>query len=122
MTVTADAALHGPPSGAGLAELLHTSVRAALAARVDKLRTSLPARPTTALERFTWWKSLDPGQARDAALLDHLEALCAHLDGRPALGVAPDDPMPEAALDAAEGFTSGPVADLIRAYRATRTC
>ncbi|WP_404949066.1 hypothetical protein HFP70_35375 [Streptomyces sp. ARC14] len=122
MTVTADAALHGPPSGAGLAELLHASVRAALAARVAKLRTSLPARPATALERFAWWKSLDPGQARDAALLDHLEALCGHLDGRPALGVAPDDPMPEAALDAAEGFTSGPVADLIRTYRATRTC
>ncbi|MEU6632890.1 hypothetical protein ABZ905_32090 [Streptomyces parvus] len=121
MTVTADAALHGPPSGAGLAELLHASVRAALAARVAKLCATLPARPTSAPERFTWWKSLDPGQARDAALLDHLEALCGHLDGRPAPGYAPDDPMPVAALDAAEGFTSAPVADLIRAYRAART-
>ncbi|MFF2226863.1 hypothetical protein ACFVV7_26515 [Streptomyces globisporus] len=121
MTVTADATLHGPPSDAGLTELLRASVRAALATRVSKLRISLPARPTTALARCTWWKSLNPGQARAAALLDHLETLCGHLDGHPALGLNPEDPIPVAALEAAEGFTSAPVAVLIRSYRAART-
>ncbi|MFI7089630.1 hypothetical protein ACIBUR_39350 [Streptomyces anulatus] len=120
MTVTADAAPPGPPSPAGLAELLRDPVRAALGARAEAVRARLPPRPVRALDRFTWLSSLGPGQARDAALLDHLEALAGHLTGRPAPGCAPDDPMPAAALDAVDGFTDIPTARLMALYRAER--
>ncbi|MFJ1744336.1 hypothetical protein ACIOG4_37520 [Streptomyces microflavus] len=120
MTVTAGAAPPGPPSPAGLAELLRGPVRAALAARITTVRAGLPPRPVSALDRFTWLRSLGPGQARDAALLDRLEALAGHLTGRPAPGCAPDDPMPTAALDAADGFTDAPTGRLIALYRTER--
>ncbi|MFJ1662204.1 hypothetical protein [Streptomyces anthocyanicus] len=120
MTVTAGAAPYGPPGLAGLAELLRGPVRAALAARTTAVRAGLPLRPVSALDRFTWLRSLGPGQARDAALLDLLEALAGHLTGRPAPGCAPDDPMPAAALDAADGFTDAPTARLMALYRAER--
>ncbi|MFJ1662597.1 hypothetical protein [Streptomyces anthocyanicus] len=120
VTVTAGAAPHGPPSLAGLAGLLRDPVRAALAARTAIVRARLPQRPVHALDRFAWLRSLDPGQARDAALLDLLEALAGHLTGRPAPGCAPDDPMPAAALDAADGFTDAPTARLMALYRAER--
>lgn len=124
MTVTAGAAQHGPPRPAGLAELLRDPVRAALAARAEAVRARLPPRPVLALDRFVWLRSLDPGQARDAALLDLLEALTGHLTGhltgRPAPGCAPGDPMPAAALDAVDGFTDAPTARLMALYRAER--
>ncbi|MFD7764143.1 hypothetical protein [Streptomyces microflavus] len=120
MTVTADAALHGPPSSAGLAELLRAPVQAALAARADALRSTLPVRPVTAADRFAWWTSLNAAQARNAALVDHLDALIGHLAGRPVLGCAPHDPMPTAALDAADGFTDALTARLMALYRAGR--
>ncbi|MBL1104363.1 hypothetical protein JK361_07065 [Streptomyces sp. 5-8] len=90
-----------------------------LAARAEDIRRSLPPRPETAAERFAWLRSLDPEQARRAALLDHLDALCGHLDGHPAPGCAADDPMPDAALEEAEGFNRQLTA-LIAAYRAVR--
>ncbi|MGW2747344.1 hypothetical protein [Streptomyces sp. NPDC001450] len=90
-----------------------------LAERADGIRRSLPARPETAAERLAWLQSLSPEQARRAALLDRLEALCGHLAGRPALGYAADDPMPDAALQEAEGFNRQLTA-LIAAYRAAR--
>lgn len=120
MTVTADAAPHGPPGPAGLAELLRDPVRAALAARTATVRAGLPPRPVRAVDRFTWLRSLGPGQARDAALLDRLEALAGHLTGRPALGCAAGDPMPTAALEAVDGFTDVPTARLMALYRAER--
>ncbi|MET9528195.1 hypothetical protein [Streptomyces coeruleorubidus] len=91
-----------------------------LAERADGIRRSLPPRPETALERFAWLRSLNPEQERRAALLAHLDALCGHLAGRPALGYPADDPMPDAALQEAEGFNPQLTA-LIAAYRAART-
>ncbi|MFD9248305.1 hypothetical protein [Streptomyces bottropensis] len=90
-----------------------------LAERADNIRRALPARPETAVERLAWLRSLNPEQARRAALLDHLDALCGHIAGRPALGYAADDPMPDAALQEAEGFNPQLTA-LIAAYRAAR--
>lgn len=91
-----------------------------LAERADAIRRALPPRPGPALERLAWLRSLSPEQARRAALLDRLDALCGHIAGRPAPGYAPDDPMPDAALEEAEGFNPG-VTRLIAAYRATRS-
>ncbi|MFI2762001.1 hypothetical protein ACH5A3_24555 [Streptomyces echinatus] len=91
-----------------------------LAARAEGIRRALPPRPGTARERLAWLRSLDPEQARHAALLDHLDALCGHISGRrPALGYAADDSLPDAALQEAEGFNRQLTA-LIAAYRAVR--
>jgi hypothetical protein len=107
-------------TAADLAELLRAPVREVLAARAESIRSTLPPRPADAPGRYTWWRSLTPGQARRAVLLDRLEALCGHLDGVPALGYVPGDRLPLAAVEAADGFTSGPVADLAAAWRALR--
>ncbi|MEU5241663.1 hypothetical protein ACH4UR_35735 [Streptomyces lydicus] len=90
-----------------------------LSERADVLRRALPPRPETAAERYDWLRSLTPAQARRAALLDRLDALCGHLSGRPALGYRPDDPMPAAALEEAEGYSPG-LSRLIARYRASR--
>ncbi|MEU6756045.1 hypothetical protein [Streptomyces sp. NPDC046685] len=98
--VTAAAA----PTVTELAEQVRKPVRATLAARADRLRAELPPRPESGPGRYTWWRSLDPEQARRGALLDRLEALLSHLDGRPAPGFDPADLLPAAALEEAEGF------------------
>lgn len=90
-----------------------------LSARAEGLRRALPPRPDAPAERFAWLRSLTPEQARDAALLEHLDALCGHLAGKPALGHDPDDPLPDAALEAAEGFNPQ-LTTLITRYRAAR--
>ncbi|GGX80362.1 hypothetical protein [Streptomyces fructofermentans] len=90
-----------------------------LAARADTIRRSLPPRPDSAGERYAWLRDLTPEQARRASLLDHLEALCSHLSGRPALGYAPDDPLPDEALQEAEGFNPS-LTRLIARYRQTQ--
>ncbi|WP_406153134.1 hypothetical protein OG217_05465 [Streptomyces sp. NBC_01023] len=59
-------------------------------------------------------------QARRAALLDRLDALCEHVSGRPALGYEPGDPLPAAALEEADGFTDSATALLVADYRARR--
>jgi hypothetical protein len=102
-----------------LVAMLRLPVWNTLAARADGIRRSLPPRPDTSLERFAWMQSLSPEQARSVALLDRLDALCGHLAGRPALGHGADDPMPDAALEEAEGFNPQLTA-LIAAYRAAR--
>lgn len=109
-------------TAAGLAAALRVPVWNALADRADALRRSLPPRPEAAGDRFAWWRTLTPTQARDATALEHLDALCEHIkgSGRPAPGYAPDDPLPEAALEAADGFTSADVAARIADYRALR--
>ncbi|MEU5239717.1 hypothetical protein ACH4UR_25335 [Streptomyces lydicus] len=78
----------------------------------------MPPRLETAMERYDWLRSLTPAQARRAALLDHLDVLCAHLAGRPALGYSPDDQVPAAALEEAEGYNPH-LTRLISQYRAT---
>jgi hypothetical protein len=90
-----------------------------LAERADAIRRALPPRPEAVLERLEWLRSLNPEQARRAALLDRLDALCGHIAGRPALGYGADDLMPDAALEEAEGFNPS-VTQLIAAYRAAR--
>ncbi|WP_244165131.1 hypothetical protein [Streptomyces silaceus] len=80
-------------------------VWSALSERADALRRTLPPRPQAAHDRWVWLRELDPEQERQAALLDHLDALCLHLAGRCALGCAAGDPMPSAALEEADGFT-----------------
>ncbi|MCZ1011939.1 hypothetical protein [Streptomyces lydicus] len=111
MTATVDA---DPDTAA-----LRMPVWNTLAERADALRRALPSRPQTAAERCGWLRSLTPAQARRAALLDRLDALCGHLAGRPALGYSPDDPMPAAALEEAEGFNPH-LTRLIARYRASR--
>ncbi|AWI33264.1 hypothetical protein DDW44_30365 [Streptomyces tirandamycinicus] len=91
-----------------------------LAARADMLRRSLPPRPHDVRGRYEWWRSLSAEQARQATLLDHLDAMCGHLDGEPALGHSADDPLPEAALEAADGFTDEETAAMIAAFREAR--
>ncbi|MFJ4700459.1 hypothetical protein ACIP5N_22230 [Streptomyces sp. NPDC088768] len=103
-----------------LVAALRTPVLNALCERADALRRVLPARPGDAVERPVWWQGMTGDQQRQAALLEHLDALCGHLAGRPAPGCSPDDPMPLVALEEADGFTSAAVADLISAYRAAR--
>ncbi|MFK0047940.1 hypothetical protein ACIQU4_28405 [Streptomyces sp. NPDC090741] len=107
-------------SAADLAAELRIPVWNALAARAETLRRVLPARPESGLGRYQWLRSLTPEQARNAALLDRLEALRGHLTGGPAPGFAADDPLPEAALQEADGFTTAEVAELIAALRAVR--
>ncbi|MDX2592881.1 MULTISPECIES: hypothetical protein [Streptomyces] len=88
-----------------------------LTRRADGIRRDLPPRPETTAERLAWLRSLNPEQARRAALLDHLDALRGHVIGCPALGYAVDDPMPDPALQEAEGFNPRLTA-LIAVYRA----
>ncbi|MFF8478700.1 hypothetical protein [Streptomyces sp. NPDC015414] len=88
-----------------------------LTRRADGIRRDLPPRPEAPTERLAWLRSLNPEQARRAALLDHLDALRGHVTGCPALGYAIDDPMPEPALQEAEGFNPHLTA-LIAVYRA----
>ncbi|MER5301365.1 hypothetical protein ABT039_18085 [Streptomyces lasiicapitis] len=101
-----------------LVALLRVPVRTALAERADTIRRSLPPRPTDVRARHAWLCSLDEDQARRAALLDQLDALCGHLDGRPAPGYDPGDPLPAAALEEADGFVGQTFAALIAEYRA----
>ncbi|MFH8410409.1 hypothetical protein ACH4FX_37385 [Streptomyces sp. NPDC018019] len=103
-----------------MARRLLVPVWNALSSRADALRRSLPPCPDTACGRYEWWRALDAEQARRAALLDRLNALCGHLAGRPALGYDPEDPLPPEALEEADGFVSEPVAALMAAYRARR--
>ncbi|MGC5042437.1 hypothetical protein ACLQ16_03870 [Streptomyces albidoflavus] len=101
-----------------LVALLRVPVWNALAERADTIRRALPPRPADARARYAWLCSLDEDQARRAALLDRLDALCGHIAGRPAPGYAPGDPLPAAALEEADGFTGAAVASLIAEYRA----
>lgn len=114
-TTSGDAAL--ATSLTACAAALRGPVRAVLRARADTMRLTLPPRPTTAAGRYAWWKALDSGQSRQAMLIDHLDTLCAHLAGRPALGYDQNDPLPEAALEAADGFASEATAQDITNYR-----
>ncbi|MFI9244996.1 hypothetical protein ACIGXF_20950 [Streptomyces sp. NPDC053086] len=102
-----------------LVAALRVPVWNTLTRRADGIRRTLPPRPEAAEDRLGWLQSLTAEQARQAALLDHLEALCGHMAGRPAFGCAADDPMPEAVLQEAEGFNRQLTA-LIAAYRAAR--
>ncbi|MFC8538047.1 hypothetical protein ACFUJY_29605 [Streptomyces sp. NPDC057249] len=115
--MTATTAEAGQGTGT-LADALRLPVWNALAERADGLRRALPDRPENAEERFQWLRALSPAQARRAELLDRLDALCGHLAGRPAPGYAPDDSLPDAALEAADGFCGEETAELIAAYRA----
>ncbi|WP_333779265.1 hypothetical protein [Streptomyces sp. IBSBF 3136] len=90
-----------------------------LTERADGIRRDLPLRPETTPECLAWLHALNPEQARRAALLDHLDALRGHVIGCPALGYAVDDPMPDAALQEAEGFNPR-LTTLIAVYRAAR--
>ncbi|MFF0754479.1 hypothetical protein [Streptomyces sp. NPDC004267] len=110
-TSTAEAA------SAALVAALRGPLQNALAERADTIRQALPARPEGPEERLAWLQALGQEDARQAALLDRLDALCAHLAGRPALGYPADVPIPEAALEEAEGFVDAEVAALITAYR-----
>ncbi|WP_189968966.1 hypothetical protein [Streptomyces violascens] len=103
-----------------LTSALRLPVREALADRAETLRRALPARPDDAAQRWHWWQDMTAEQQRHAALMERLDALCGHLTGQPALGYAPGDPLPLAALEEADGFTSEPVAELMAAYRAER--
>ncbi len=111
MTATVDA---GP-----VAQALLLPVARVLSERADGLRRSLPSRPEAVIERYDWLRSLTPGQARRAALLDRLDVLCGHLAGRPALGYSRDDPLPSAALEEADGYNTQ-LSRLIARYRAGR--
>ncbi|MFE9469405.1 hypothetical protein ACFYNW_38525 [Streptomyces virginiae] len=107
-------------SATGLADELRLPVWNALADRADALRRSLPPRPEDVPARFAWWRALTAVQARDAALLDRFDALCGHLAGRPAPGCPAGDPLPEAALQEAEGFVGNAVSARVAEYRAMR--
>ncbi|WP_328333441.1 hypothetical protein [Streptomyces sp. NBC_00455] len=109
-----------PPRVERLAALLRVPVRNALAERADAIRRSLPPRPLDARARLIWLRALDQDQARRAALLDRLDALCAHVCGRPALGYEPGDLLPAAALEEADGFTDSATALIVADYRACR--
>ncbi|MGW4567670.1 hypothetical protein ACWEN3_36570 [Streptomyces sp. NPDC004561] len=90
-----------------------------LTSRADGIRRDLPPCPETTEERLEWLRSLNPEQARLAALLGHLDALRGHITGCPALGYVVDDPMPDAALQEAEGFNPR-LTTLIAVYRVAR--
>ncbi|MFI6686651.1 hypothetical protein [Streptomyces sp. NPDC050485] len=104
-----------------IAAHLRVPVWNALAERADALRRSLPPRPATAHDRYVWLRTLDAEQARRAALLDRIESLRDHVAGRPALGYAPDVPLPRAALEEVEGFTTGVTARRITQYKAQQS-
>ncbi|WP_167163116.1 hypothetical protein [Streptomyces sp. MBT27] len=87
-----------------LAEALLMPVWNTLSERADQLRRALPPRPESVDGRYRWWRLLDAEQQRQAALLDRLDALCGHLAGRPALGYAPHELLPDDALHEAVGF------------------
>ncbi|MFJ3842359.1 hypothetical protein ACIPY6_43745 [Streptomyces sp. NPDC090054] len=99
---------------------LRVPVWHALVNRAGVLRHVLPPCPEDVPGRFAWWRSLSSAQARDAALLDRLDALCGHLAGRPAPGYAADDPLPDAALEEADGFLDAELAERAAAYRLRR--
>ncbi|MEW1657895.1 hypothetical protein [Streptomyces sp. NPDC093707] len=98
---------------------LRTPVWNMLADRADALRRSLPPRPEGAAGRYEWLRSLSPAQARRADLLARLDALCGHVAGRPALGLPSSDPLPEEALQEAEGFDAD-LTELIERYRSAK--
>ncbi|MEV0982347.1 hypothetical protein [Streptomyces sp. NPDC049915] len=102
-----------------LVSVLRMPVWNTLSERADTIRRVLPARPETVTERHAWLRSLTVEQARQAALLERLDALCGHLAGRPAPGYPADDLMPEGALEEAEGYNRQLTA-LIAAYRNAR--
>ena len=87
-----------------LTEVLRLPVWNAMSERADQLRRALPPRPESADGRYRWWRLLNAGQQRQAALLDRLDALCGHLAGRPAPGYAPHELVPDDALHEAQGF------------------
>ncbi|WP_332756912.1 hypothetical protein [Streptomyces sp. MT206] len=95
-------------------------VRNKLSDRAEGLRGTLPQRPDGAHARFVWWQSLNAGQARQAMLLEHLTMLVGHLDGQSAPGFGPEDVLPEAALQEAEGFDDE-LSGLISRYRRVRS-
>ncbi|MGA5565270.1 hypothetical protein ACPCUV_29440 [Streptomyces platensis] len=101
------------------AQALLLPVVRVLSERADGLRRSLPSRPEAAIERYDWLRSLTSEQARQAELLDRLDALCGHLTGHPALGYSRDDPLPSAALEEADGYNVQ-LSRLIARYRAGR--
>ncbi|MFF8729355.1 hypothetical protein ACF073_23070 [Streptomyces sp. NPDC015171] len=103
-----------------LGAALRLPVWKTLSGRADAIRRTLPPCPGTAEERHSWLCSLTPEQARHAALLERLDALCEHIAGRPALGYSADNPLPDAALQEAEGFNPQLTA-LIARYRASRS-
>ena len=102
---------------AALVAALRVPLWNALAERADTIRRALPARPEEAGERLRWLQALNAEEARRAALLDRLDALCAHLADRPTLAYPTSVPIPEAALEEAEGFVGEDVAALITEYR-----
>ncbi|MCX4682233.1 hypothetical protein OG413_44435 [Streptomyces sp. NBC_01433] len=106
--------------GRELVDLLRVPVRNVLTERADGIRRTLPPRPSDARGRHEWLRSLDENQARRAALLDRLDALCGHLSGRQAPGYAPVDLLPAEALEEADGFTGESTARLTAEYRRTK--
>jgi hypothetical protein len=102
-----------------LRDRLRYPVWVALVERGSAIRRSLPDRPATACERYSWWRALTPDQERRAMLLDRLEALCGHLGGTPALGYDTAEVLPEEALQEAEGFDEA-LSALISQYRRLR--
>jgi hypothetical protein len=104
-----------------LVAVLRVPVWNTLAKRADSIRRALPpCIGELPPERYWWLRSLNPEQARRAALLDRRDALCGHLAGRPALSYPAGESIPAAALEEAEGFNPQLTA-LIAAYRAART-
>ncbi|MEY9840607.1 hypothetical protein ABH941_005878 [Streptacidiphilus sp. EB103A] len=110
----------GIGSRAELVARLRPAVLQALDHRVEELLELLPPRPTRSADRLPWLKSLSREQSHRAALVDTLESMCGHLQGRPALGYDSEEPLPAAALEAAEGFVEGSTTRLIIAYRLLR--
>lgn len=104
-----------------LVALLCAAVRSTLTERADALRRTLPPRPPDPRARYAWLRNLDENQSRQAAFVDRLDALCGHLDGEPALGYDQNDPLPAAALDEADGFTSESTGCIIAEYRRARS-
>ncbi|WP_331759209.1 hypothetical protein [Streptomyces anulatus] len=86
------------------------------AVRAAGVRALLPSRPDSASGR----RCLSKEQARQAMILGELEALSLHLRGIPALGYAADDLLPLEAVEEAEGFVDGPLAEALAHYRGCR--
>ncbi|MFJ8752210.1 hypothetical protein ACIREO_23180 [Streptomyces sp. NPDC102441] len=103
-----------------LVALLRVPVRSVLTERAEGIRRTLPPRPSDVRDQYEWLRSLDENQARRAALLDRLDALCGHLSGCPNPGYDPADPLPAEALEEADGFTSETTARLAVEYRRTK--
>ncbi|MFI8265339.1 hypothetical protein [Streptomyces sp. NPDC085665] len=111
MTITTEAA-----SGS-LVAALRLPVWNVLSQRAAALRVSLPPRPESPQGRWEWLRSLNPGQARQAALLDRLDALCDRLNDVPSPGDDPTVLLPAGALEEAEGFNPA-LTRMIAVYRA----